>query len=221
MTIRVLVVDDEALVRAGFRMILEGDPEFDVVGEADDGAVAVEMTRTSPPDVILMDLRMRYVGGAEATRTILADFPDVRVIALTTFDVDEYVHEALRAGVSGFLLKDTRPEQLRDAVRVVHGGQSLLDSSVIRRIVEGYAPGKVSAAAQAALEGLTGRERDVLTLVARGRSNTEIAAELYISEATVKTHIGSLLSKLHVRDRAEMIVFAYEAAVVRPGDQSR
>jgi DNA-binding NarL/FixJ family response regulator len=214
--LRVLLVDDERLVRAGFRMILDGAPDLEVVGEAEDGAVAIELARALVPDVVLMDLRMEPVNGVEATRRILAENPAVKIIVLTTFDLDEYVYDALRAGISGYLLKDTTPDQLTTAVRVVAGGQALLDPGVARRLVARFAPFS-SSSPHPDLERLTDRELDVLREVAKGVSNAEIAARLFISETTVKSHIGSMLSKLGFRDRTQLIVFAYERGVVVPG----
>ena len=218
MTLRLLVVDDQALVRAGFRKLLEGVDDFDVIAEAADGSEAVELARLWHPDVILMDVRMPVLDGIAATRTILGEPANVaRVLVLTTFGLDEVVFEALRAGASGFLLKDAPPEELVAAIRVVAAGDSLLTPAVTRAVVEEVA--RVSPAAVEAptgLENLTPREREVLGLIARGRSNGEICAELVLSEATVKTHVTHILAKLGLRDRVQVVIFAYEAGVVVP-----
>jgi DNA-binding NarL/FixJ family response regulator len=221
--IRVLVVDDQALVRTGFSMILGAEPDIEVVGEASDGAQAVEAGRTLRPDVILMDIRMPVMDGVEATRLIAG--PDVadpqRVLILTTFDLDEYVFDALRAGASGFLLKDTPPEELAAAVRIVAAGDALLAPSITRKLVAEFAGRpEPEPAATVDLEHLTEREREVLVLMARGLSNSEIAAELIVGETTVKTHVGRILMKLHLRDRVQAVVLAYETGLVRPGASS-
>jgi DNA-binding NarL/FixJ family response regulator len=215
--IRVLIADDQRLVRSGFRMILGADPELEVVGEADDGVEAVAAARTLQPDVVLMDVRMPRVDGIEATRQIslLAEAP--RVLVLTTFDLDEYVFAALRVGASGFLLKDAPEEQLLSAIRVVSGGGSLFAPSVTRRLIERFASLDNGAAPPPALDELTSRELEVLRLLARGRSNAEIAAELVVSEHTVKTHVAHVLSKLDLRDRIQAVILAYETGLVRPG----
>lgn len=215
--IRVLIADDQRLVRSGFRMILASDPELEVVGEAGDGVEAVAAARTARPDVVLMDVRMPRVDGIEATRQIslLADAP--RVLVLTTFDLDEYVFAALRVGASGFLLKDAPEEQLLSAIRVVSGGGSLFAPSVTRRLIERFASLDNGAAPPPALDELTSRELEVLRLLARGRSNAEIAAELVVSEHTVKTHVAHVLSKLDLRDRIQAVILAYECGLVRPG----
>jgi DNA-binding NarL/FixJ family response regulator len=215
--IRVLIADDQRLVRSGFRMILGADPELEVVGEADDGVEAVAAARTLQPDVVLMDVRMPRVDGIEATRQIslLAEAP--RVLVLTTFDLDEYVFAALRVGASGFLLKDAPEEQLLSAIRVVSGGGSLFAPSVTRRLIERFASLDNGAAPPPALDELTSRELEVLRLLARGRSNAEIAAELVVSEHTVKTHVAHVLSKLELRDRIQAVILAYETGLVRPG----
>jgi DNA-binding NarL/FixJ family response regulator len=219
MTVRVLLVDDQELLRSGFRMILEAAGDIRVVGEASDGGEGAEAARRLRPDVVLMDVRMGAVDGIEATRRIVAADAG-RVVVLTTFDLDEYVYAALRAGASGFLLKDTRPSDLVDAVRVVAGGDALLAPSVTRRLLERFggdlAPRSTGEAPAAAV--LTEREREVLRLIAGGRSNLEIAERLVLTEATVKTHVSNVLRKLGVRDRVQAVVWAYEHGVVRPGE---
>jgi DNA-binding NarL/FixJ family response regulator len=222
MTIRVVVADDQVLVRSGFAMLLSGEPDIEVVGEAGNGAEAVALAASKHPDVVLMDVRMPVMDGLEATRRITGDqsLASTRVLILTTFDLDEYVHEALRAGASGFLLKDTLPVDLINAVRVVAAGDALIAPRITRRLIEEFArrPGPAAAgAAHAALDQLTGREREVLELVAKGQSNAEIAATLYVSHATVKTHVSRLLMKLDARDRAQLVMIAYETGVVMPG----
>jgi DNA-binding NarL/FixJ family response regulator len=220
MTIRVAVADDQALVRSGFTMLLAVEPDIDVVGEASNGAEAVALVAREHPDVLLMDVRMPVVDGLEATRRITADEALVssRVVILTTFDLDEYVHEALRAGASGFLLKDTVPAELLHAVRVVASGDALIAPRITRRLIEEFARRpEVGVATSATLDQLTDREREVLELVARGQSNAEIASALYVGHATVKTHVSRLLMKLAVRDRAQLVMLAYETGVVRPG----
>jgi len=217
--IRVLVVDDQALVRGGFRMILESEPDIEVCGEAGDGAEAVTVALESRPDVVLMDVRMPTLDGVEATRRLLAG-PGVtsRVLMLTTFDLDEYVYEALRAGASGFLLKDVDPPDLVQAVRVVARGDALLAPSITRRLVAQYVQRPApSNGVPAELSTLTDRELDVLRRLARGRTNAEIAAELYLSPATIKTHVARVLTKLDLRDRVQAVVLAYETGLVRPG----
>jgi DNA-binding NarL/FixJ family response regulator len=214
---RVLLVDDQALLRAGFRLILESEPDLEVAGESADGLDAVETARRLAPDVVLMDIRMPRMDGVEATRRIVAA-GSAKVLILTTFDLDEYVFDALRAGASGFLLKDTPAEDLVTAVRVVAGGDALLSPSVTRRLIEEFARQPVGQTAQpAALATLTARELEVLKLMARGMTNGEIARELVVSETTVKTHVGRVLDKLSLRDRVQAVVFAYETALVRPG----
>ena len=221
MSIRVLLADDQAMVRAGFRMILESEPDIEVVGEAEDGAKAVSQVRALRPDVVLMDVQMPNMDGLEATRQIAAlDLPDpVRVLILTTFERDEYIFEALRSGASGFMLKNAAPEELIEAVRIVAGGNSLLAPSVTRRVIEEFAKGPAPAAVDTSrLNVLTEREAEVLALLARGKSNAEIANELYVGEATVKTHISNMLTKLNLRDRVQAVVFAYESGLIRPGN---
>ena len=226
MTIRVVVADDQALVRSGFTMLLDGEPDIDVVGEAGDGAEAVSIAANTRPDVILMDVRMPVMDGLEATRRITDNetLTTVRVIILTTFDLDEVVHEALRAGASGFLLKDTLPAELIHAVRVVAAGEALIAPKITRRLIEEFArsPGPdTSAQAALMLSRLTTREREVLESIARGGSNAEIALELYVSHATVKTHVSRLLMKLEARDRAQLVMIAYETGVAVPGDRDQ
>ena len=219
MSISVLIVDDQALVRTGFRMILEAEADLEVVGEAADGLQAIDEARRLRPDVILMDVRMPELDGIEATRRLLENgSSDARVVMLTTFDMDEYVYDALRAGASGFLLKDVPPEHLVDGIRAVANGDALLAPSITRRLVEEFvrsAPPQTKP--PAGLDRLTSREHEVLLLIARGMSNAEIAAELYVSETTVKTHVARVLMKLSLRDRVQAVVLAYEAGLVQPG----
>jgi DNA-binding NarL/FixJ family response regulator len=212
--IRILLADDQALVRAGFRLILDTEPNIEVVGEAADGNEAVKRAVETQPDLVLMDIRMPALDGIEATRRLLARLPRVRVLILTTFDLDEYVVDAFRAGASGFLLKTVPPQQLVAAVRTVQEGDALLAPASTRRLIEQSTqpPADVST-----LEGLTSREHDVLRLLARGLSNSEIAAELVVEPSTVKSHVASVLSKLDLRDRVHAVVFAYERGLVRPG----
>jgi len=218
--IRVLIADDQALVRGGFHSILAGQDDIEVVGEAEDGNAAVELTERLRPDVVLMDIRMPGIDGIEATRRIAARGLVTRVLVLTTFDVDDYVYEAMKAGASGFLLKTAPPRQLSDAVRTVAAGDALLAPSITRRLVEQFVrrppPG---ASVPPGLEELTERELEVLKLLARAMSNAEIAAELVVSEATVKSHVNRILSKLSLRDRTQAVVLAYEAGLVEPGSQ--
>ncbi len=222
MTIRVVVADDQALVRSGFTMLLAGEPGIEVVGEAGNGAEAVALAASARPDVMLMDVRMPVMDGLEATRRIAGDesLADTRVVILTTFDLDEVVHEALRAGASGFLLKDTLPVELITAVRVVAAGDALISPKITRRLIAEFAsrpePGSGRAGA-AVLDQLTDREREVLETIARGHSNAEIAAELFVGHATVKTHVSRLLMKLDARDRAQLVMIAYETGVVSRG----
>jgi DNA-binding NarL/FixJ family response regulator len=220
MSIRLMIADDQALVRGGFRAILETEPDIDVVAEAGDGAEALDLARRHCVDVVLMDIRMPRLDGIEATRRLLAEprNPPTRVLVLTTFDLDEYVYEALRAGASGFLLKDVRPEHLAPAVRTVAGGEALLAPSVTRRLIEEFARRPVPGGPTSpSVQQLTPRERDVLMLVARGMSNLEIAERLFVGESTVKTHVAHVLSKLGARDRIHAVVFAYESGLVQPG----
>ena len=217
--IRVLLADDQALVRDGFRMILEAQDDIEVVGEAANGAEAVELARATEPDVVLMDIRMPELDGLEATRVLLASGAATRVLILTTFDLDEYVYEAFRAGASGFLLKDVPRSQLIGAVRTVAAGDELLSPSITRRLIEEFVrqPPR-SDGVPIALRELTERELEVLRLVARGLANAEIAAQLVVSEATVKTHVAHVFQKLDLRDRVQAVVLAYESGLVRAGD---
>jgi DNA-binding NarL/FixJ family response regulator len=217
-SIRVLLADDQALVRAGFRMVLEAQPDIDVVGEAADGRQAVQATRRLRPDVVLMDIRMPIMDGIQATQELCRpDATAVNVLILTTYDLDEYVFAALRAGACGFLLKHASPEALVEAVRTVAAGDGLIAPSVTRQLIAEFARSPASARPARALAELTERERDVLELVARGRSNAEIARELMVGAATVKTHVTHVLSKLGLRDRIQAVIYAYEAGVVQPG----
>lgn len=218
MTLRVLIVDDQALVRTGLRLILESEPGLTVVGEAENGQEAVESALGLRPDVVLMDLRMPGMDGIEATRRLIASDPAAKVLVLTTFDLDEYVYEALKAGASGFMLKDAPLEQLIMAVRTIAAGQALLAPAITRRLIEQYVrrPGP-SQSREMVSERLTSREIEVLTLVGRGSTNAEIAAELVLSEATVKTHVAHIFGKLELRDRAQAVVLAYEMGIVQPG----
>ena len=218
--IRVAVVDDQALVRSGFSVLLRSDPDLEVVGEAADGAEAVALAVRERPDVVLMDVRMPEVDGLEATRRITADERTAacKVLILTTFDLDEYVFEALRAGASGFLLKDTLPDELLAAIRVVADGEALLAPTVTRRLIEAFAAQPAAdPTVHPGLDLLTERELEVLVEVARGHTNAEVAEHLYMSPATAKTHVSRLLTKLGARDRAQLVVVAYEAGVVTPG----
>jgi DNA-binding NarL/FixJ family response regulator len=222
-TLRVVIADDQALVRTGFAMILSA-AAIEVVGDAADGEAAIEAVRRTRPDVVLMDIRMPTVDGLTATRRLLADAPrtmagePVRVIILTTFDLDEYVYAALRAGASGFLLKDVTPDHLVHAVRLVRDGDALLAPSITRRLVERFAaPAQERLTMAGGLETLTPREREVLTLLAGGLSNVELAGALQLSEATVKTHVTRILTKLNLRDRVQAVVLAYESGLVQPG----
>jgi len=220
--LRVLIADDQALVRAGFRMILEAQPDMAVIGEAADGDAAFRLAERARPDIVLMDVRMPSTDGLTATRRIVAAWPDParapRIIVLTTFDLDEYVYAALQAGAIGFLLKDVTPEQLIAAVRTASAGDALLAPSITRRLVERYARPPLAEAAPVdgdSLARLTAREREVFALIARGMSNAEVAAALVVSEATVKTHVAGILAKLELRNRAQAVVFAYESGLIR------
>jgi DNA-binding NarL/FixJ family response regulator len=223
--VRVALVDDQPLVRAGLRMVIDSQPDLQVVVEADDGRQALHLLAATASDVVLMDVRMPGMDGLSATRALLADggraaAGDPRVVVLTTFDHDEYVLDAIRAGASGFLLKDAQPEELLTAIRTVHQGDAVIAPSSTRRLMERLVtalPPEQAAGPKEALAGLTSREREVLVLMARGRSNTEIAADLFVAEATVKTHVGRILSKLDARDRVQAVVTAYETGLVRPG----
>ena len=219
MGVSVLIADDQALVRAGFRAILETQADIAVVGEAADGLDAIDLARRRRPDVVLMDIKMPGLDGLEATRRIVAEAgAATAVLILTTFDLDEYVYEALRAGASGFLLKDAPPELLIAAIHTLAAGEALIAPAITKRLIEQFArTAPPSGTAAAALDDLTPREREVLVLIARGRSNREIATELVLSEATVKTHVKRVLAKLGVRDRVHAVVLAYESALVRPG----
>jgi DNA-binding NarL/FixJ family response regulator len=221
MSIRVLIVDDQELVRTGFRLILETQPGLAVVGEAGDGEEAIERVRELRPDVVLMDIRMPTMDGVEATAKLTSGAiePAPRVLVLTTFDLDEYVFGALRAGAAGFLLKDAPRERLIEAIRVVHSGEALLSPSITRRLIEDFAARSDPIEPPAAvLAELTPREREVLVLVAHGLSNAEIAARLVVTEATVKSHVGAVLLKLGLRDRVQAVVFAYEHGIVVAGE---
>ena len=222
MTISVLLADDQSLLRRGFRMILEAEGDLSVAAEAGPGEEAVEAARRHTPDVVLMDIRMPGTDGIEATRQIVAAGSRARVLVLTTFDLDEYAFGALRAGASGFLLKDVRPAELVAAIRTVAAGDAVVAPRVTRRLLEEYARSLPLTAAQRAqrhpqLDSLTEREREVLIAVARGLSNAEIAASLYVSEATVKSHVGRILAKLGLRDRVQVVVLTYEAGLIQPG----
>jgi DNA-binding NarL/FixJ family response regulator len=222
--IQVLIADDQALVRGGFRMILEAQPDIAVIGEAANGREAIEQTRLRKPDVVLMDVRMPGMDGIEATRQLLAGHATApaRILMLTTFDLDEYVYEAMKAGASGFILKNTPPDQLADAIRTIAAGEALLAPSVTRRLIEEFVSRpRTDSAGPAEVAELTPREREVLTLIASGLSNSEIAARLVLSEATVRTHVNRILSKLALRDRTQAAVLAYETGLVRPGQAHR
>ena len=225
--LRLLVADDQDLVRSGFRLILSSFDGFSIVGEARDGEEAVELARRLVPDVVLMDIRMPRLNGIEATRAITTDpaLADVRVLILTTFDIDEYVYDALAAGAGGFLLKDAEPDDIAAAVRVVAAGDALIQPSVMRRLVETFVstrpadPRTSTRGGQGAFSALTEREREILVLVARGLTNDEIGGELFISPATVKTHLARIMAKLDAHDRAQLVVRAYEGGLVRPGER--
>jgi DNA-binding NarL/FixJ family response regulator len=219
--IRAVVADDQAVVRGGLRMILEAQDDIEVVGEAGDGAAAVELVRELQPDVVLMDIRMPEMDGIEATRRLALAGSGARVLVLTTYGLDEYVYEALKAGAAGFLIKTDSPERLVEAVRVVADGESLLAPEVTRRLIDRFLAGaRPGGSAPPELEELTARELEVLKLVARGLSNAEIAQTLFVSDGTVKTHVSSVLSKLGLRDRVQAVVFAYECSLVEPGQAS-
>lgn len=218
MSIRVVIADDQELVRTGFRVILSAEPDIEVVGEAGDGRQAVEVTRQSKPDIVLMDIRMPVLDGLEATRRIASGSDTApRVLILTTFDLDEYVYEALRSGASGFLLKDNPADQLITAIHVIASGEALLAPRITRRLIAEFARRPQPAHRPERLEPLTEREVEVLRLIARGLSNGEIAGELYVSETTVRTHVGRILTKLGLRDRVQAVVLAYETGLIQPG----
>jgi DNA-binding NarL/FixJ family response regulator len=215
--IRVLVADDQSLLRAGFRMIIDAQPDMRVVAEASDGADALEGVRRHRPEVVLMDIRMPVLDGIAATRRITATSDGPRVVILTTWDLDEYVFEALSAGASGFLLKDVPPEDLVRAIRVTAAGDALCAPSVTRKLIEAYTSGRTPTPGTVALDSLTEREREILELVARGLSNAEVGQRLHVGESTVKSHVGHILGKLELRDRVQAVILAYEAGLVRPG----
>lgn len=215
MSIRVLIADDQELVRSGFRLILETRPDIEVVGEAANGEQAIVLANELEPHVILMDIRMPALDGIEATRQIIASGSKTRILVLTTFDVDEYVYEAIRAGASGFLLKDVRPADLIDAIRLIADGNALLGPTVTRRLLDRFATGNVQSD-PTIISSLTDRERETLQLLASGLSNAELAQKLFLSETTVKTHVSSILRKLGVRDRVQAVIAAYNAGLVQP-----
>jgi DNA-binding NarL/FixJ family response regulator len=227
MTVQVLLADDQELIRRGLRMILEEQADITVIGEAADGDEAVRLTRELRPDVVLMDVRMPGTDGIDATRRIVAEHPDARVLVLTTYDLDEYAFSALRYGASGFLLKDARPAELADAIRAVASGDAVVAPSVTRRLLDAFAGqlpdlrGDAGQPGPPGMDQLTEREREVLVQIAEGLSNREIATVLFVTEATVKSHLGRILSKLGLRDRAQAVVFAYQAGLARPGHQGR
>ena len=215
--IRILIADDQELVRTGFRVVLDAEPDLEVVGEAGDGFAALDAVETLRPDIVLMDIRMPNLDGIEATRRIAAGDGSPRILILTTFDLDDYVYEALRAGASGFLLKDARAEELQQAVRTVASGDALLSPAITRRLIESYTRRPPSTVHPAPLAELTPRELEVLRLVARGLSNADIARELIVGDATIKTHVARIFSKLDLHDRAQAVVVAYECGLVQPG----
>lgn len=217
-SIRVLLVDDQALVRAGFRMVIDSQPDLTVVGEAADGLAGVQAVRELRPDLVVMDVRMPGLDGIEATRRIIAATEPPRVIVLTTFDLDDHALAAVRAGASGFLVKDVRPEEMLAALRAVHGGDAVIAPSTTRRLLDHLARPATDPIAAQAVTSLTERESEVLTAMARGWSNGEIAERLFVAEGTVKTHVGRILAKLGARDRVQAVVTAYEAGLVRPGE---
>jgi DNA-binding NarL/FixJ family response regulator len=218
--VRVVLVDDQALVRAGFRMVIDSQPDLRVVGEAADGLGAISEVARTRPDLVVMDVRMPILDGIEATRRITAQPDPPKVVVLTTFDLDEHALSAIRAGASGFLLKDTPPEEMLRALRTVHAGDAVIAPSTTRRLLDHLTPLGADPVAAAAVAGLTDRERDVLLLMAAGDSNGEIAVRLQVAPATVKTHVGRILAKLDVRDRVQAVVLAYEAGLVRPGGRA-
>ena len=219
--IRLLLADDQQMVRAGFRLVLDAQPDMSVVGEANDGAEALQLVDELAPDVVLMDIRMPVLDGLGATEKIMTSHPEAKILVLTTFDLDEYVHSALRAGASGFMLKDAGPTELLAAIRAVRDGDSVVAPSATRRLIERFIPRQGEGAATITdpklVETLSDREREVLTCVGEGRTTAESAARLYLAETTVKTHIGHILSKLGLRDRVSMVITAYDAGLVRPG----
>jgi DNA-binding NarL/FixJ family response regulator len=217
--IRILIADDQELVRTGFHVVLDAEPDLEVVGEAADGLAAIEAAETLRPDVVLMDIRMPNLDGIEATRRIAAGDGSPRILILTTFDLDDYVYEALRAGASGFLLKDARAEELRQAVRMVASGDALLSPAITRRLIESYTRRPPPTVHPAPLAELTPRELEVLRLLGRGLSNADIARELVVGDATVKTHVARIFSKLDLHDRAQAVVLAYESGLVQPGGE--
>ena len=219
--IRLLLADDQQMVRAGFRLVLDAQPDMCVVGEANDGAEAVQLVDELTPDVVLMDIRMPVLDGLGATEKIMTNHPEAKILVLATFDLDEYVHSALRAGASGFMLKDAGPTELLAAIRAVRDGDSVVAPSATRRLIERFIPRQCEGAPAMTdlklVETLSDREREVLTCVGEGLTNAEIAERLYLAETTVKTHIGHILSKLGLRDRVSMVITAYDAGLVRPG----
>ncbi|MCD2442372.1 response regulator transcription factor [Agromyces sp. SYSU K20354] len=220
--ISIAIVDDQALVRTGFRMVLEAEPDLEVVGEAGDGAAAIDLARSTAIDVMLMDVRMPGVDGIAATAAITASEHPPRIIVLTTFDLDEYAFAAIRSGASGFLLKDVRPQELVSAIRTVHAGDAALAPRVTRRMIEMFAdelPDAGAAAAQppSLLDALTPREREILVAIAEGLNNTDLASRFHLSESTVKTHVGRILQKLDARDRVHLVIIAYEHGLIPPG----
>ena len=220
MSVKVVLVDDQALIRAGFKMILETEEDIEVVGEASDGEQAISMTRSARPDVVLMDVQMPTMDGLEATGRIVreANIPS-RIVILTTFERDDYVFEALRAGASGFLLKNAPSEELVHAVRVVAAGDALLAPSVTRKVIEGFIRRPAHRSNEVELRRLTERETEILKLLATGKSNSELAAHLFVGEGTIKTHVSSVLTKLGIRDRMQAVIFAYESGLIEPGLQ--
>jgi DNA-binding NarL/FixJ family response regulator len=218
MSVRVVLVDDQALIRTGFKMILEAEDDIEVVGEASDGEQAISMTRSVRPDIVLMDVQMPTMDGLEATGRIVRDanVPS-RIVILTTFERDDYVFEALRAGASGFLLKNAPSEELVHAVRVVAAGDALLAPSVTRKVIEGFIRRPASRSNEVELQRLTERETEILQLLATGKSNSELAAHLFVGEGTIKTHVSSVLTKLGLRDRMQAVIFAYESGLIEPG----
>jgi DNA-binding NarL/FixJ family response regulator len=218
--IRILIADDQELIRTGFRVVLDAEPDLDVVGEAPDGLAAIDAAHTLRPDIVLMDIRMPNLDGIEATRRIAATHGSPRILILTTFDLDDYVYEALRAGASGFLLKDARADELRHAVRTVASGDALLSPTITRRLIENYTRRPPPQPHPAPLAQLTPRELEVLRLLARGLSNTSIAHTLTVSDATIKTHVARIFSKLDLHDRAQAVVLAYETGLIQPGSET-